>query len=271
MIGTGYIGSWLAAELRRRHVTVLQSSRRIGAADITVGDGAALDGLLSEREFEQVVVVGQLTGPDIDWVIERIQGPRWVVLSSHQVTAAAAAPGTPAALAREDVALARGACVLRPTMVYGRGGDRNVTRLLHWMRRLRVPIVPGRGAQQVQPLHVDDLIELVGCHRTAPAGGMYAVSGPEAVPLAELVATVAQIVGLRCPALSLPERALGFVSRLSRGVGVRADQVRRLTEDKVADHTWTTSQFGWRPAPLGIRLEQAVYEALGELLPGLGC
>lgn len=262
VIGVGYIGSRLAAELRRQRVAVLQSSRRVGAADVTVPDGAALDRLLSEREFDQVVVVGQLTGPDVDWVIERIQGPRWVVLSSQQVTATAAAPGTPAALAREDVALARGACVLRPTMVYGRAGDRSVTRLIHWMRRLRVPIVPGRGAQQVQPLHVDDLIHLIACHRSSPAGGLYAAGGSETLPLAELIATLAQIVGLRCPPVSLPESWLRIATRLAPVAGIRSDQVRRLMEDKVVDLGETAARFGWHPAPLGLRLEQAVCEAV---------
>ena len=262
LIGTGYISSALADTLRHQQVEVLQTSRRELGADLTVADGAALDRLLDERTFDQVVMLGQLTAPDIDWVIERIQGPQWVVLSSHQVTAAVSAPGTEAALAREEVALSRGACVLRPTMVYGRGGDWSITRLIRWMHRVRVPIVPGSGGQHLQPLHVDDLVQLIGFHRSAPVGGLHAAGGPEAIPLAELVATLAQILGLRCPPVSLPRSALGIAARIAPLAGIRSDQVSRLTEDKVVDLRQTVAQFGWRPAPLGLRLEQAVYEAL---------
>jgi hypothetical protein len=37
--------------------------------------------------------------------------------------------------------------------------------------------------------------------------------------------------------------------------------MRRLTEPKVVNLTCTLAAFAWRPAPLGLRLEQAVMEA----------
>lgn len=261
VIGTGFVGTELAAGLRDRGIQVTTTSRRKNVADVTISNGAALDGLLADRAFDQVIVVGQLTGPDIDWVLERTQGPQWLVLSSHQVTAGTAAPQTRIALAREAVAIAHGACVLRPTMIYGRGRDVNLSRLIRLMQRWRVPIVPGDGSQLVQPVHVDDLIELIACHKKASAGGVYPVGGAEALPAGELVTTLAQILGLRCPVLALPKGALQFLARFAPIVGVRPDQVRRLTEHKTVDLTRTTATFGWLPAPLGLRLEQAVMEA----------
>src|SRR5207302_11496255 len=106
---------------------------------------------------------------------------------SHQVTAMAAAPQAAAALAREEMSLALGACVLRPTMIYGKGRDKNLSRLIRFMRRWRVPVVPGDGRQLTQPLHVHDLVELIACHKKLPAAGLYPVGGAEALPLAELV------------------------------------------------------------------------------------
>jgi uncharacterized protein YbjT (DUF2867 family) len=203
-----------------------------------------------------------LASPNIDWVLERIEGPHWLVLSSQQVTAMTVAPQARVALAREDVALARGACVLRPTMIYGKGRDRNLTRLIRLMRRWRVPIVVGDGSQRIQPMNVDDLIELICCHKKALVGGLYPVAGAEALPMAELVTTLAQILGLRCPVLALPQGALRLASRLGPLMGVRPDQVRRLSEPKIADVMLAVGAFNWRPAPLGLRLEQAVIEAV---------
>jgi nucleoside-diphosphate-sugar epimerase len=268
IIGTGFVGTELASALRGSGTKVTHTSRREGAADVTVVDGAALDRLLAADTFDQVVVVGQLTSPNIDWVLARISGPHWLVLSSHQVTAVAAAPQAGVALAHEQTALARGGCVLRPTMIYGKGRDKNLSRLIRSMRRWRVPIVPGDGSQLVQPLHVDDLVDLIACHNKASGPGLYPVGGAEVLPLGELVGTLAQIIGLRCPVVAVPRRALKLAARFGPLIGVRPDQVRRLTEPKVVDMTGTMAAFEWRPSPLGLRLEQAVMEALPLFGPG---
>jgi nucleoside-diphosphate-sugar epimerase len=168
VVGTGFVGSELATSLRNGGIEVTQTSRQENVADVTVAHGAALDNLLANSFFDQVVVVGQLTSANIDWVLERIEGPHWLVLSSQQLTATTPAPQERLALAREDVCIARGACVLRATMIYGRGRDLNLTRAIRIMRRWRVPLVPGSGSQLIQPLHVDDLIELIKSHRSGP-------------------------------------------------------------------------------------------------------
>jgi nucleoside-diphosphate-sugar epimerase len=147
-------------------------------------------------------------------------------------------------------------------MIYGRGRDKNLSRLIHSMRRWRVPVVPGDGSQLIQPLHVDDLVDLIACHEKALVAGLYPVGGAEALPLGELVGTLAQILGLRCPILALPQAALRVAARFGPLIGVRSDQIRRLTEPKIVDIARTVTTFEWLPVPLGLRLEQAVLEAL---------
>lgn len=261
VIGTGFVGTEVAAALRARDTEVIQTSRTEGAGDVAVADGAALDCVLAGHKFDQVVLVAQLTKSDIDWVLERIDGPRWLVFSSHQVTALTTAPYAHQALGHEEVALTRGACVLRPTMIYGKGRDKNLSRLIRLLRRSRVPVVPGDGRQLIQPLHIDDLVELIVCHKKAWAPGLFQVGGAEALPMAELVATLAQILGLRCPVVAIPQTAMRLAAKFGSLFGVRPDQVRRLTEPKIVDLSHTTATFKWLPAPLGLRLEQAVMEA----------
>lgn len=258
ILGTGFVGSALSEWSRSREINVVQSSRATTWRGVQVRDGAALDALLTTNEFGQIVVLGQLTRPDIDWVLERIDGPRWLIMSSQQLMSSVPAPGTAAALAREDLALAQGACVLRPTMIFGRGRDLNITRLIATMRRWRVPFVPGSGNQMVQPLHVDDLCALVTCHRVQTGGGLYAVGGAEALPLRELVGTIAELLGLRVPVVEVPARAIELAARFARLVGLRPDQIKRLTESRLADNAPVSLAFGWSPHPLGLRLEEAV-------------
>lgn len=261
ILGTGFVGSALSEWFRSRNIDVVQSSRADSWGGARVRDGAALDALLTTTEFSQIVVLGQLTGPDIDWVLERIDGPRWLIMSSQQVMSSVPAPGTPVALAREELALARGACVLRPTMIFGKGRDLNITRLVTIMKRWRVPFVPGSGGQMVQPLHVDDLCALVACHRLRTRGGLYAVGGAEALSQRELIGTLAELLGLRAPVVEVPQRAIQLAARFAQLAGLRPDQLERIAEPRLADNGPVAETFNWSPEPLGLRLEEAVYGA----------
>ncbi len=257
IVGTGFVGSVLSEWLHSRGIEVTQSSRIRSRGDVIVSNGAALDALIASCEFDQVVVLGQLTGPNIDWVLERIDGPRWLIMSSQQVASIVPAPGTKVALAREALALGRGACVLRPTMIFGRGRDLNITRLISAMRRWRVPIVPGSGTQLVQPLHVDDLCQVILRHRVDIQGGLYAVGGAEALPLRELVGTLAELLGLHLPVIEVPNRVVDLAARLASRNWLRPDQIKRLGEPRLADNGPVAAAFSWSPEPLGLRLEQA--------------
>jgi nucleoside-diphosphate-sugar epimerase len=232
--------------------------------DELVANGSDLDRLLAREHFDQIVLTAQLTAQGVDWLIDRVDGRRWVVLSSAQLYSQIPAPGTEFALAREETALARGATVFRPTMIFGRGGDTNVSRMVRAQRRWRIAIQIGDGAQRVQPLHVADLIALVAQHHAQPVGGRFDVGGPEEIPTRELVEMVKNLLGSRLPVLHIPPACLRIASRF-RLPGLRSDQVRRLEEDKTVDITATCATFNWTPEALAHRIEQAVWEVQATL------
>lgn len=263
----GYVGKNLVAQLsdhgsRSVQVTAMvrpSSSTLPGA--VPVSDASAFDRLIDDGGFDQIVCLAQLTRPDVDWLVDRIDGSRWLLFSSAQLLSSTPAPQTEVALARQQAALARGAVILSPTMIFGRGGDANVSRFARLMRSSRVPFYPGDGRQLVQPVHVDDVIALVRCHLLEGApSGIYPVGGAEAVPVAELVGSLAEILGVRMPPLSIPSKLLRGGGVLGPLVGLRSDQVLRMIEDKTVDDTLTRATFGWEPRPLAHRLEQAVSE-----------
>ena len=89
-------------------------------------------------------------------------------------------------------ASARGvaASVLRPTLVYGAGRDRTVSRLAAIARRLGWLPVP-RGATGLrQPVHVDDLAAaaVAACDAPAASGMDYDLPGGETLAWREMVA-----------------------------------------------------------------------------------
>ena len=103
---------------------------------------------------------------------------------------------------------APGWTVLRPSMIYGPGDDRNISRLAAYLRRRRLFPLFGGGAGLQQPVWVGDVARAVAAAAARPeavAGKRYALAGPRPMPYRELVDTVGAAVGRR-PTLPRPHR-----------------------------------------------------------------
>jgi nucleoside-diphosphate-sugar epimerase len=119
--------------------------------------------------------------------------------------------------------------------------------------------VPGTGRGLQQPVHRDDVADAVArvLPRTDLAGRAFDVPGPEPLTLADLVRTVARVLGKK--------RLLVRVPRLLGRLVATREQLLRIEEDKSADPRPAAEAFGFAPRPVerGLR-EECV--ALG-LLP----
>ena len=153
--------------------------------------------------------------------------------------------------------------ILRPTMIYGTPGDRNMWRLLRQLRRLAVVPMPGGGKQLQQPVHVADLAQaVVAALQTAAAvGKAYDIAGPDALTFRQIVASAGAAVGRSPRALPFPARpiirVLTRVEATGRSLPVKAEQVERLIEDKAFDISEAVADLGFAPRSFdeGIRAE----------------
>ncbi len=153
--------------------------------------------------------------------------------------------------------------ILRPTMIYGTPGDRNMWRLLRQLRRLPVVPMPGGGKQLQQPVHVADLAHaVVAALQTAAAvGKAYDIAGPDALTFRQIVASAGAAVGRSPRALPLPARpiirVLTRVEATGRSLPVKAEQIERLIEDKAFDISEAVADLGFAPRSFdeGIRAE----------------
>lgn len=147
------------------------------------------------------------------------------------------------------------ATIVRPTMIYGRPGDRNIERLLHFLRLSPFVPVLDRGRALQQPVHVDDLADAVIAILSCPdrtVGRTYNLPGPEAMPFAVLVQRAAAALGRRrtllVPVPVTAARTMARVwSRTSMWPRVSEEQVDRVLENK--SFTWNEagSDFGYQP------------------------
>jgi uncharacterized protein YbjT (DUF2867 family) len=110
------------------------------------------------------------------------------------------------------------AVIIQPSLVYGPGGTS--AQLFNMLASLPVLVLPRGGVQQVQPLHVDDLIEAVLHLLAAPPARAWTLAavGPHPLSLATFLAQLRSAMGLpRALLLSLP---IGL-ARLAAHLGSR--------------------------------------------------
>jgi nucleoside-diphosphate-sugar epimerase len=132
------------------------------------------------------------------------------------------------ALSASDVPYA----IVRPTWFFG--GRDILTNNIAWVvRRMPVFVVPGDGRYLVQPVHVDDFVQI--CLRAA-RGDTDAITdavGPDTMAYEQLVRAVRDALGRRTPILHASPAAVAALSHtlgvVVRDVVLTADEIRGLT------------------------------------------
>ena len=164
---------------------------------------------------------------------------RAVLVSSLRAKSQVPCDSVAEVLEGEQAAGARSTTViLRPSMIYGPGNDRNLSRLATWLRRCRwLPVIGADGLHQ--PVHVDDVVDAIVNALPGTACGIYSIAGPEAISYAELVETVGDVIGVKPRVIRSPSRLTVGMARIWHGLRLPAPvsvaQIRRLLEDKQYD------------------------------------
>jgi nucleoside-diphosphate-sugar epimerase len=152
--------------------------------------------------------------------------------------------------------------IVRPTMIYGTARDRNVCQLLRCLKRWRLMPLPGGGHAMQQPIHVDDVADaLVRCLLSdTTIHGVYNISGLLPLSFRDMVMEAARAVGVRPLLLPIPVTPIATMAGLLEGIGlptrIRAEQLRRINEDKAFSHDAASKDFGFSPRSFAVGVRQ---------------
>ncbi len=279
--GSGFLGRYVLREAaRRRHETVALA-RSEAAAALVAGRGAqpldgdldqpdALPAIFASARCDVLVNLASLGfghAPAIVAAAEHAGLKRGVFVSTTAITTTLPAPTKRIRLAAEQEIRSSALewTILRPTMIYGAPGDRNLSRLLALLTRIPVLPVPGRDHLQ-QPVHAADLAEavLAAAERPDAAGQSYDVAGPEPLTFEELLRVSARAVGSSTRLVPVPLAPIIAVARgyerNSQHPRIKVEQLERLAEDKAFRIDDAAGDLGYAPRPFGdgIALEAAL-------------
>ena len=163
-------------------------------------------------------------------------------------------------LCRSEAALAQHASqagarwtLLRPTLIYGSGGDRNLSRIVALARRARCFVLPRDACGLRQPVHVDDLalaaMQVVDCENALDRS--FDLPGGESLRYDEMVRRVLACLDPPLPLFALPRSLFALLALILRTTGrlkgAGTGVLERMSRDLVFDLDPARQAFGFAP------------------------
>ncbi len=159
------------------------------------------------------------------------------------------------ALAKQCERLDIGWTLLRPTLIYGCGLDKNITNIARFIRRFGFFPMVGRGIGLRQPVHAEDLAQasVTALERPNARNKAYNLSGGRTLTYQAMVETIFHALGKKPRMIHLPLGVLqGFLAglRLLPGYGyITPAMAGRINEDLCFDHQEATRDLDFEPRP----------------------
>ncbi len=274
---TGFTGSYVVPLLvqggyrvrcfvRPSSVLTQMTSQGVEIAYGDLDDAASLQLAMENIDFlVNLASLGFGHAPTVIAAARKANLKRALFVSTTAIFTTLNAPSKSAREQAEEAIRASGLqyIILRPTMIYGSSRDRNMCRLIRYLRRWPLIFVPGDGRGLQQPVFVGDVAEAVvrSLSGADTVNKSYNVAGATVLSFDEVIDTVCAQLNRRVLKLHLPGRpiigSLAAIERLSIRLPIKAEQLLRLGENKAFDYSDAARDFDFRPRTFdaGIRLE----------------
>lgn len=151
--------------------------------------------------------------------------------------------------------------ILRPTLIYGLGRDKNITEIARFIRRFGFFPLFGKAGGLRQPIHAQDVAGACLAALRAPgvANRAYNLSGGETLTYRDMVVRVFATLNCRPRLLTVPLWAFrlagAMLRRLPRYRQWSAAMAERMNRDLVFDHAEASRDLGFKPRAFALAAE----------------
>ena len=145
--------------------------------------------------------------------------------------------------------------ILRPSLIYGQGRDKNITEIVHVIRRFGFFPLLGKACGLRQPVYVEDVANAcLGAFLSGETGNrVYNIAGNERLTYREMVMRVFSAMGRTPRLLQVPEwiinLSITIVRVLPRYRHWTVGMAKRMNLDLVFDNSEANCDFGYSPRP----------------------
>ncbi|SFM25966.1 Uncharacterized conserved protein YbjT, contains NAD(P)-binding and DUF2867 domains [Gracilibacillus orientalis] len=158
--------------------------------------------------------------------------------------------------------------ILRPSMIYGDLCDRNMSKFIKMIDKLRVMLVINGGNSLIQPVNARDLgaafyTVLTTSHETD--GKAYDLTGEKPIKIVDALKLISNEFNKKTVFISVPIDVGVLMAKIFKIVSFGKvdyiEKVQRMGEDRSYSHKSATNDFGYKPMSFknGIKIEVAEY------------
>ncbi|TKB76522.1 MAG: NAD-dependent epimerase/dehydratase family protein [Nitrospira sp.] len=143
--------------------------------------------------------------------------------------------------------------ILRPTLIYGRGRDKNLTEIARFVRRWGFFPLLGQAEGLRQPVQAEDVAAACVSALTRPAAAnrAYNLSGGETLSYREMVSRIFGAIGKSPRLVTIPRwlfrLAVTTVNLMPRYRHWTMEMAERMNRDLVFDHAEAARDLGYSP------------------------
>lgn len=158
--------------------------------------------------------------------------------------------------------------ILRPTMIYGNNKDRNLIRLIDWIRKY--PFIPifNRGVALQQPIYVGDVAWAVVSSLLNPnsINQIFNISGAHPVSFNEMINIISKKMNKRVLKISVNSEFATFVIKIFNIINVKLpiseEQICRVIENKSFSNNMAKEIIDFEP----LSFEEGISREINEYL-----
>jgi nucleoside-diphosphate-sugar epimerase len=107
-------------------------------------------------------------------------------------------------LAEKEVKKFENHTILRPTILYGPGDIKYVSRLITLIKKLPVVPILGNGKNRFQFLYIDDLLHVIVASLNRKITGTHVIAGPDSITYKDFMVSVFKVLGISKPVVRVP-------------------------------------------------------------------
>ena len=151
--------------------------------------------------------------------------------------------------------------ILRPTLIYGGGQDRNIAEITRFIRRFGFFPVFGKACGLRQPIHVQDVAGacLATLRSCTPANRAYNISGAETLTYREMVTRIFKLLDKQPLMIPIPlwmfRTAVFVLRRLPRYSKWSSAMAERMNADMIFDHSEVRRDFEFQPRTFNLSID----------------
>ena len=142
--------------------------------------------------------------------------------------------------------------ILRCSVVYGKGNEINLGRILSMVKNKRFVVIPGNGKSKMQPIFAPDIGIFIVNGINQGLKGEYIIAGPLGVSMNDFVKTAAKALNKKVTVIHVPKWFLFLPLKIMESViknpPIKWSQVKNLNTERVYNISKTIEDFKHTPS-----------------------